>query len=240
MSKLTQWLDHRMDVVGVESWKDLSKQSGVAQNDLQDAKANETLDGLSRSERRLLAAVLRVSVRRLEQLNEGRVDWIEDEHVYDAIARGRPLPAQERDPDYWKPKEIQPEDRGTPLVGRIRASGKAEPDEEWNEEYGRFVPRRFGKGHDIYALEIEGEPKTVVLRNIPPWEFREGKAAVYCWNGWDTEGWFGRVDLKATRARVVTADGKCHDLDTNNVVRIGKMVGNWSEYPDGMQGHFRP
>ena len=43
MSKLTQWLDHRMEVVGVESWKDLSKQSGISLPDLQQVKADEML-----------------------------------------------------------------------------------------------------------------------------------------------------------------------------------------------------
>jgi len=52
-------------------------------------------------------------------------------------------------------------------------------------------------------------------------------AAVYCWNGWEAEGWFGRVYLQADKARVVTADGARHDLDLLNVVRIGKLVGRW-------------
>jgi hypothetical protein len=100
---------------------------------------------------------------------------------------------------------VKPEDRGTPLIGRIRASGKAEPDEDWQEEWGRHIPQRFGKGHDIYGLELDATGQSVVLRNIPVWEFREGMAAVYCWNGWEAEGWFGRVYLQADKARVVTA-----------------------------------
>ena len=227
MSKLIEWLDHRMEVVGVENWKDLSEQSGVSMRDLQDAHPNETLDGLSRSQRRTLAAALRVAIRRLEQLNDGQIDWIEDAHVYDAVSRGRPFPAQERDSGYWIPRETSPGDRGTPLVGSIRQNGRADRDEEWQEEFGRFVPRRFGKGHDVYALAIEGEDKSVVFRNIPPWEFREGQAAVYCWNGWEAVGWFGNATFGPTKARVTTADGKRHDVDALTIVRVGKVIGRW-------------
>jgi hypothetical protein len=175
----------------------------------------------------LLAAALRVSLRKLEQLDAGSIDWIEDKHIYDVGTIGRPTPWQDSDPAYWVPKESKPEDRGTPLIGRIRASGNAEPDEDWQQEWGRHIPRRFGKGHDIYGLELEPSRQAVVLRNIPIWEFREGLATIYCWNGWEAAGWFGRVFLEASKARVVTPDGQRHDLDLESVVRIGKVVTKW-------------
>lgn len=228
MSRLTKWLDHRMEVVAIETWKDLADLSGVPLQTFRDASAYGTLAMLSRSERRQLAGKLRVSLRRLEDFDDGRIDWIEDDHVYDAGTRGRPRPGQEDDPACWTPKDSPPEDRGTPLVGRIRPSGKAEPDEDWQEGFGRHIPKRFGKGHEIYALELEASGESVVLRNIPAWEFREGQAAVYCWNGWEAEGWFGTVHLQASKARVITDDGQRHDLDVINVVRIGKLVGRWT------------
>jgi hypothetical protein len=227
MSKLTKWLDHRMEVVAIEKWKDLAALSGVELQTLRDASAYGTLAMLSRSERRQLAVALRVSLRRLENLGDGGIDWIDDDHVYDAGSCGRPRPGTEDDPTCWAPKDSSPEDRGTPLVGRIRVSGKAEPDEDWHEEWGRHLPKRFGKGHEIYALELESSGESIVLRNIPPWEFREGQAAVYCWNGWEAEGWFGTVSLQPSKSRVVTADGHRHDLDLLNVVRVGKMIWRW-------------
>jgi hypothetical protein len=175
----------------------------------------------------LLAAALRVSLRKLEELDDGQIDWIEDKRVYDVGIQGRPVPWQENDPAYWLPKEVKPEDRGTPLIGRIRSSGKAEPDEDWQEEWGRHIPQRYGKGHDIYGMELDQAGQSVVLRNIPAWEFREGMAAIYCWNGWEAEGWFGRVHLQETEARVVTPNGDRHDLDLVSVVRIGKLVARW-------------
>jgi hypothetical protein len=224
MSRLTQWLDHRMEVVAIEKWKDLADQSGVPLQTLRDASAYGTLAMLNRSERRFLAAALRVSLGRLEKLGDGEIDWIDDDYFYDAGVRGRPGPSHELDPNYWTPKVTNAEDRGTPLVGRIRSSGKADPDEDWQPDWGRYIPKRFGKGHEIYALEVEVSGESVVLRNVPPWEFRQGQAAVYCWNGWEAEGWFGNVCLQASRARVVTADGQRHDLDVVNVVRIGKII----------------
>jgi hypothetical protein len=227
MSKLTQWLDHRMEVVGFYTWKDLSQYSGIPRQTIRDINADGALKPLNRSERRLLAAALRVSLRKLEQLDYGQIEWIEDSHVYDVGVQGRPAPWQENDQAYWMPKEVKPEDRGTPLIGNIRSNGRAEPDEDWLEEWGRCVPRRYGKGNDIYALEVERSGQSIVFRNIPPWEFQEGEAAVYCWNGWEAQGWFGRVYLAPLKTRVVTADGAQHDLDLQNVVRIGKLVGKW-------------
>jgi len=227
MSKLTQWLDHRMEVVGLNRWKVLSEYSGVPYQTIRDMNTCGSLDVLSRSERRLLAATLRVSLRRLEQLDNGKIEWIEDKHVYDVGAQGRPAPWQENDPAYWVPKEVMPEDRGTPVIGSIRANGTAQPDEAWQEEWGRHIPQRFGKGKDIYGLELEGVGQSIVFRNIPPWEFREGPAAVYCWNGWDARGLFGQVQFTSIKVIVVTPDGQRHELDAVNIVRIGKIIGRW-------------
>jgi hypothetical protein len=240
MSKLTQWLDHRMEVVGIENRKDLSEYSGVSEDALEDMNTVGSLTLLSRSERRWLAAALRVSLRKLEQLDSGEIESIRDDHVVDVDVRGRPRPRQEDDPAYWTPKEVRPDDRGTPLIGRIRSNGKAEPDEDWQEEWGRHIPQRFGKGHDIYGLELDEAGQSVVLRNIPVWEFREGMAAVYCWNGWEAEGWFGRVCLQESKTRVITADGERHDLDSANIVRIGKVVGRWPRLSSGMSESVPP
>ena len=227
MSRLVQWLDHRREVVGFEKWKDLAEFYCVSLQTLRDVQAYHTLNMLNRSERRLLAGALRVSLRKLEQLNDGDIDWIEDTHVFDREVRGRALPWQENDPAYWVPKETRPEDRGTPLLGRIKPSGQAETDEDWQEEWGRHLPARFGKGYDIYALEVEGVGQSIVFRNIPPWEFREGSAAVYCWNGWEARGLYGQVQMATPQAAVVTPDGQRHRLDPANVVRIGKIIGRW-------------
>jgi hypothetical protein len=233
MSTLALWLDHRMDVVGIDQRKDLAEYSGLQQETIHDLFAYGRLGALNRSERRSLAGSLRVSLRKLEQLDEGAIEWIEDRHVYDAGMPGRPLPSQENDPAYWMPKEANPEDRGTPLVGSIRSSGQAEPDEDWQEEWGRHIPQRFGKGHNVYALELASTGQAVVFRNVPPWEFREGPAAAYCWNGWESQGWFGQLRLQSSSARLVTADGVCHDLEPVNLVRIGKVVGRWPPLPIG-------
>jgi hypothetical protein len=190
-------------------------------------REQNSMDPLNRSARYVLAVTLRASLGKLERLDRGDIDWIEVAHVVDPGFRGRPLPWQDIDPAYWRPKETPPEDRGTPLLGRITLNGKAEADEDWQEEWGRRLPARFGKGYDIYALEFEGAGQSLVFHNIPPWEFRGGQAAVYCWNGWDTQGWFGHLHLASLEAVVVTPDGQRHELDPVNIVRIGKIIGRW-------------
>lgn len=140
MSRLIQWLDHRKEVVGFEKWKDLADYCGLPLQSLRDVRVRQTLNVLNRSERRVFAGALRVSLRKLEQLNDRDIDWIEDTHVFDPDVRGLALPWQEDDPAYWMPKETRPEDRGTPLLGRIKSSGTAEADEDWHEEWGRHLP----------------------------------------------------------------------------------------------------
>ncbi len=68
MSRLIQWLDHRREVVGLENWKDLAELYGVSLQTLSDVQTYHTLNMVNRSERRLLAGALRVSLRKLEQL----------------------------------------------------------------------------------------------------------------------------------------------------------------------------
>ncbi len=230
MSRLVRWLDHRMEVVGIEKRKDLAELTGIPLDVFREIRDVGSLEILSRTQRRLLAAALRVSLRNLEQLSDHLVDWIEDDHVCDAEGCGRPLPGRKGDPAYRVPRELPPEDRGTPLIGRIRLGGQAELDEDWHQEWGKHIPHRFGNGHNVFALEIESTCTSVVLRVIAPWEFREGRAAVYCWNGWEAQAWFGRVCLQP-KAYVVTADGQRHNLELPNVMRIGKVVGQWPTGP---------
>ena len=52
MSRLTEWLDHRMEVVAIETWKDLADLSGVSLRTIRDARAHCSLAMLSRSESR--------------------------------------------------------------------------------------------------------------------------------------------------------------------------------------------
>ena len=72
MSRLIQWLDHRMEVVGLDRLKELAEWSGVPLHTLRRLRACQILDTLGRSERRMLAAALRVSLRKLEQLGHRR------------------------------------------------------------------------------------------------------------------------------------------------------------------------
>lgn len=64
-------------------------------------------------------------------------------------------------------------------------------------------------------------------------------AAVYCWNGFEARGWFGRVRLIHMRAEVVTADGQRQSLDPADIVRIGKVMddgGVIDRLPVGIRG----
>jgi len=124
-------------------------------------------------------------------------------------------------------KNVPQEDRGTPLIGTIHCNGKTDADEDWNEDWGRRVPARFGRGMDIYALELEGTGSSIVFRNGPIWQFRGGQAAIYLWNGWEASGWYGSVCIQSSGIFVVTPDGCRHDLNADAVMRIGRVIGRW-------------
>jgi hypothetical protein len=70
-------------------WKDLSDYSGVPHETIREMNTCGSLDVLSRSERRLLAATLRVSLRRLERLDDGEIDLIEDKHRLESMVAFR-------------------------------------------------------------------------------------------------------------------------------------------------------
>ena len=88
MSRLIEWLDHRRDVVGFETWKDLSEFSGLSLHTLDEVQLEGSVEFLNRSDRRTLAGALRVSLRRLEQLDDATINWIEDDYFYDANSTG--------------------------------------------------------------------------------------------------------------------------------------------------------
>ena len=80
-------------------------------------------------------------------------------------------------------------------------------------------------------MELESTGTSVVLRQVQPWEFNQGKAAVYCWNGYEGQGWFGKICLQPFKPYVLTPDGRRHELDLSTITRIGKVIGYWPEEP---------
>ena len=222
MSRLVQWLDHRMEVMEIDTEKELSRLTGITTATLGEVREVGSLEILNRSQRRGLAAALRVSLRRLEQLDSDVIDWIDDHDVYDVGGSTRPRPGQEE----GEQREVPPPDPGTPLIGRVRSTGQVDLDEDWQPQWGKYIPPRFGKGNQVFALETESGGRAVVLRLVAPWELCQGTGAVYCWNGWEAQGWFGDVCLEP-KTYVVTPDGRRHELDLLSIVCIGRIVARW-------------
>src|SRR5206468_1524212 len=61
---------------------------------------------------------------------------------------------------------------GTPVLGRVRWGGRIEPDECWDEQWGRRLTDGQAQRPDTYALETELAGQFVVVRNAAPWEAR--------------------------------------------------------------------
>src|SRR5947209_188281 len=83
MAALSDWLLHRQQVLGLDSSESLSDASGISAATLDAIVARGTLAGVGRSLRGALARALKVTVRDLEALDEGLVEWIADGRVID-------------------------------------------------------------------------------------------------------------------------------------------------------------
>ena len=142
--------------------------------------------------------------------------------------RGRPLPWQDDDPAYWLPKETPPEDRGTPLLGRITLGGKAETNEDWQEEWGRRLPRASARAmiFTLWNVKARGNPSSFATFHLGNFG-KEKRPSIAGMTG-KRAGWFGRLSLLPSKAVIVTLDGQRHELDLGNIMRIGKIIGRWS------------
>src|SRR4051794_29366804 len=117
MARLTEWLRHRQDLLGMASAEDLAEAAAISPGTITTILQTGTLRHVGRSARSWLARALKVTVRDLEALASGRIDWIDDSRMVD-FDRLAPAPlriARESIADNLHPIPCRPE-VGIPIV----------------------------------------------------------------------------------------------------------------------------
>jgi hypothetical protein len=182
MGRLEEWLSHRARIVGL-SWPDgVAAASDVAPETLHSIESTGTLRPLGRSTRAYVARTLRVSVRELEALAAGRIQWIADERVVD-LDRLSPNAVRPLRPRAPKPFACQLS-HGVPILGRVLGTGRVEHEDEWTAEDGRRLPVRYTGVPDAFALELTADTlphcagTCLAFQVLPPGELCDGELAL--------------------------------------------------------------
>ena len=134
------------------------------------------------------------------------------------------------------------------MLGRVRWGGRIDPDECWDEQWGRRLPDGQPQRQDTYALETELAGQFVVVRNAAPWEARQGSiVALFVSDGFEGAGYFGQLVRGAAggwrvrpchagqgdgpvagEAAGLIADGHVAvTLAPEQVQRVGRLVRRW-------------
>lgn len=166
MTSLAHWLKHRARVIGL-SWPDgVADAAGIAPATLTRVDRDSALGPIGRGARSYLARTLKVSVRELEAIAAGKIDWIDDARQVDLdrFSPGVPTsPVPRAMPLHCA------RDRGIPRVGRIVAGGIVEPLETHAPEDQPRLALRYRDHPDAYAMRLAVD--------IPPW--RTGVCLVF-------------------------------------------------------------
>ena len=137
--RLTDWVKHRMRLLGIQDEQGLAALSGNAEGSLARFWQTGGLKGLQRSACRRLGWALQVSLRQLDGIDSGRIDWIDDADRYSAWLGDAPCSLPASSAALPRGSHCEPP-QGTPVLGRIDWTGRIEPDECWDQQLGRRLP----------------------------------------------------------------------------------------------------
>jgi hypothetical protein len=227
-----EWIEHRMLVLEIEGARALAELADLGDETLEDLWGARTIDALTYSQSRRLAWSLQVSLRKLRRLDWGELGWIEDDDRYFCDVGWRPAGrlARADDDEQWRSAAAAHEERrGTPVIARLDWVGRIEGDDCWDAEWGRRLDDGEPLRRDVYAVETELAGEYVVLRNAGPWEVREGSlVALYAWNGFEGEGFFGQLAKgKDGKWRVIPRHAEAIEVSPEDVCRVGRVIKRW-------------
>jgi SOS-response transcriptional repressor LexA len=236
--RVLDWLLHRMELVGIRSQTELADISGVSSRTINRIFTSGSLTDTERSTRVWLARTLKVSLRDLDQIADGKVETIADSRIveWDHCGSGR----IDRVADRTDFTPVPADGDGIPIMGRVMAGGLVESFEDWDEETGLRLPLRLPGAEGVYALEIAGDSmmpayqpgEYIILRNIPPSELRDGEDAMIQLNGdGDGKSAFKRVYLVGDgKLKLVSLNQRYDPVDVraDAVARVGRLLGKFT------------
>jgi SOS-response transcriptional repressor LexA len=230
------WLDRRSRLVGIRTQVDLAEASGISGRTINRIYAESKLGECNRSTRIWLARTLKVSLRDLEAIDEGRIKDIPDDRIvewdHSAGVAGGVSDARGKRP-------VAVEEGGVPVLGRVAAGGMVESVEDFDEELGRRLPISFPGTSRVFALEIDGdsmEPEYrrgafIVVQDWDPARLEDGDDAVVQLDGaGDGKASFKRVFIMpGGKLKLVSLNPAYEPFNVTaaEVVRVGKVMGTF-------------
>ena len=211
-----QWITHRTDAVGWESFRHVARFAGLS---TEDCEALEDLDDFevirSPRKRRALALALCATVKDLYAIDIGTVEDVpmnnRQMRTLAAVcpARGVDAEVSAFDED-WPPKPPP----STPVLGELSRSGEFEPGDH------EPLPVVFGMTGTIFALRVAPGDTWRVYRMTGRDNWREGEdCAVYVADDYDGRGYAGRVHIVESRIELQLRDNSRIPIDRDRVVR---------------------
>ena len=234
MCRFGQWLAHRAALLGIGSHAQLADAAGLPPEAIE-AAATGSLGRVGRSARAWLARTLEVTVRDLEALAAGRIDWIADDQ---RVQFDRYAPAALRITP--RPSAVAPVaqpcggNRGVPVVGRIVAGGRVEFFSEFAAPDGPRLPLHFRSAPDAFALHASvgngafPNETSLVFRALPPGELVDDEIALLTRSDANGESQVCHVRKAGPmQLRLLSPGGSsCGDmLSTEIIVRAARVIG---------------
>jgi hypothetical protein len=232
LSTLQDWITHRARIVGLAWPEGVADASGVSSFLLTSIGATGNLRRLGRGARGYIARALRVSVRELEALAEGKIDWIDDRKLVDVnrLSPGVTITA----PATVIATPI-PSSRGVPVLGRILPNGHVENFDNWTPEDGRRLAVRYTGVPDAFALELTCDAPpyragaALVFQTIAPGELRDDEFALITRGNLEGEAIFCTVirETPMSLRLLLAADDRRERsiVATGDILRASRVIG---------------
>ena len=238
--RFLDWLHHRARLMGVAGFVELARAAGISPAALLRIEASHSLRGISRTNQSCLARTLRVSLRDLEAIDQGRIGWIDDRHIIDPPAlAGNPMSARQlQAADDGAPScacvAADDEHPGVPIVGAADNWRTV----QWDNlhEPRRRLGVRYPKAATAFALRVttgeesEGRLPAVVFHSVAPVLLRAGeRVLITCADGTPTGvTYIGRLvsDAKSMTTRLLPLDTEAPDLEieSESIVRTARWI----------------
>jgi hypothetical protein len=229
---LSNWIAHRQKLLGIDSHQHLAEISVLPISTIASIIERRSLDRVGRSARMYLARALEVSVRDLEALSGGKIDWISDDHRIDA-ARMTPasLRTDSRVASSIGAAVSCAPSQGVPIVGRIDVNGNAQLLEDWSSENLSRLPIRYRGMPDAFALWATSLPENppqnaVIFRGVPPGQLPDRQLALIT-RGDADESLYCYVEREGDLSlRLITPAGEEGPLvPMELIVRAARVIG---------------
>jgi hypothetical protein len=235
-TKLSAWIIHREQLLEIASHDALADVCGVPRSTIHTIADCNSLTHVGRSVRAYLARALEVTVRDLEALAGGKIDWIADDHRVDA-ARLTPS-ALRTDPRVAAiaPAAIQcSSSQGVPVLGRIDCDGRAELLDDVASETLARLPVRYRGSPDAFALRTSSladypPDATLIFRGVPPGQLPDGHSALITRGDADGECLFCYIEREGNLSlRLISPAGEAGPLvPMEMIVRAARVIGTYT------------